>query len=158
MAIQEGQRVKADEVAQAEAEPSSGVNDDAEPLDKNVRTGVEAIKAITIAWTIKAPIFASVMLWTTYFVNGMLGSIVAALNPYVTSAFALNSLTPIVSVLSSVIGGVTNLTLAKDFDVFGRPAWMSLLRFHCYDRSRDDGGFPQCRVSRGSTGLLSSRQ
>jgi MFS family permease len=32
-----------------------------------------------------------------------------------------HSLTPTVGILSSVIGGVTNLTLAKVLDVFGRP-------------------------------------
>lgn len=55
------------------------------------------------------------------FVEGMLSGTTGALSPYVTSAFALHSLTPTVGILSSVIGGVTNLTLAKILDVFGRP-------------------------------------
>lgn len=38
-----------------------------------------------------------------------------------TSAFAEHSLTPTVSVVSSVIGGCTNFTIAKILDVFGRP-------------------------------------
>ncbi|KAJ9633241.1 hypothetical protein H2204_007137 [Knufia peltigerae] len=129
MAIQEQQPVEAAEVTLIEAEPPSGVNYENEVSDKNVQAsvqagvqaGVQAIEATTIAWTTKALIFAYVMLWITYFVEGMLGGVVAALNPYVTSAFALHSLTPTVSVLSSVIGGVTNLTLAKILDVFGRP-------------------------------------
>lgn len=54
-------------------------------------------------------------------VEGMLNGTAGALTPYVTSAFALHSLTPTVGIISSVIGGVTNLTLAKILDVFGRP-------------------------------------
>jgi MFS family permease len=44
-----------------------------------------------------------------------------ALNPYVTSAFQQHSLTPTVGILSSIFGGVCNLTVAKILDVFGRP-------------------------------------
>jgi MFS family permease len=51
----------------------------------------------------------------------MLAGVNGALAPYVTSAFALHSLTPTVSIISSIIGGVMNLTLAKILDVFGRP-------------------------------------
>jgi MFS family permease len=56
-----------------------------------------------------------------YFVEGMLAGVNGALAPYVTSAFALHSLTPTVSIISTIIGGVMNLTLAKILDVFGRP-------------------------------------
>jgi MFS family permease len=57
----------------------------------------------------------------TYLAEGMLAGTTAALIPFMTSAFALHSLTPTVGILSSVIGGVTNLALAKTLDVFGRP-------------------------------------
>lgn len=90
-------------------------------LDAHAQPGVQNIEAVTVAWTTTALIFAYVMIWLTYFVEGMLSSTSAALTPYVTSAFAQHSLTPTVGILSSVIGGVTNLTLAKILDVFGRP-------------------------------------
>jgi MFS family permease len=89
--------------------------------DTEAQPGIQNIEAITISWTTTALIFAYVMMWLTFFVEGMLSGTIAALTPYVTSTFALHSLTPTVAVLSSVIGGVTNLTIAKILDVFGRP-------------------------------------
>lgn len=44
-----------------------------------------------------------------------------ALSPYVTSSFWQHSLTPTVMIMSSIIGGVSKLTLAKILDVLGRP-------------------------------------
>jgi MFS family permease len=90
------------------------INSDAQP-------GVQTIEAVTVAWTNTALAVAYVMIWLIYFVEGTLSGTNAALSPYVTSAFAQHSLTPTVGILSSVIGGVTNLTLAKVLDVFGRP-------------------------------------
>ncbi|CAL8583700.1 hypothetical protein XPA_009320 [Xanthoria parietina] len=89
--------------------------------DAHAQPGVQGIEAVTVVWTTTALIIAYVMIWLTYFVEGLLSGTTAALTPYVTSAFVQHSLTPTVAVLSSVIGGVTNLTLAKILDVFGRP-------------------------------------
>ncbi|VUC22206.1 unnamed protein product [Clonostachys rosea] len=99
---------------------SSDPSDDSAP-DSDTQAGIQNIQATTLAWTTRSLIFAFVMIWLTYFVEGMLSASLVALTPYVTSNFALHSLTPTVSILSSVIGGVTNLTLAKILDVFGRP-------------------------------------
>ncbi|KAL9601176.1 MAG: hypothetical protein Q9219_002676 [cf. Caloplaca sp. 3 TL-2023] len=96
--------------------------DDIESIvDTHAQPGVQKIEAVTVAWTTAALTFAYIMIWLTYFVEGMLSGTTTALAPYVTSAFAQHSLTPTVGILSSVIGGVTNLTLAKILDVFGRP-------------------------------------
>ncbi|EXJ71557.1 uncharacterized protein A1O5_05365 [Cladophialophora psammophila CBS 110553] len=121
MAIPEETRIEGSEVSLDDSENSNAAGHSNEPPDRTAQSGVRDIEATTVAWTTNALIFAYVMLWITYFVEGMLGGVTAALNPYVTSAFALHSLTPTVGVLSSVIGGVTNLTLAKILDVFGRP-------------------------------------
>ena len=94
---------------------------DESAVDTNAQPGVQNIEAVTVAWTTTALVFAYVMIWLTYFVEGMLSGTAAALLPYVTSAFAEHSLTPTVTILSSVIGGVTNLTIAKVLDIFGRP-------------------------------------
>lgn len=99
---------------------SSDPSDDSAP-DADTQVGIQNIQATTLAWTTRSLVFAFVMIWLTYFVEGMLSASLVALTPYVTSNFALHSLTPTVSILSSVIGGVTNLTLAKILDVFGRP-------------------------------------
>lgn len=87
----------------------------------SAQAGVKNIEATTVAWNKNVLILAYVLIWLTYCVEGMLSNTTGALTPYVTSAFAQHSLTPTVGILSSVIGGVTNLTLAKILDVFGRP-------------------------------------
>ncbi|KAF2001390.1 siderophore iron transporter mirB [Amniculicola lignicola CBS 123094] len=97
-----------------------GIDEDSLP-DAEAQPGVQDMEAVTVAWTRNSLIFAYSMIWLTYFVEGMLSGTTGALSPYVTSAFALHSLTPTVGILSSVIGGVTNLTIAKILDVFGRP-------------------------------------
>ncbi|KAI4183816.1 MAG: hypothetical protein L6R41_005172 [Letrouitia leprolyta] len=97
------------------------VNSDESIVDSHAQAGVQNIEAVTVAWTTNALVFAYIMIWLTYFVEGILSGTTTALTPYVTSAFAQHSLIPTVGILSSVIGGVTNLTLAKILDVFGRP-------------------------------------
>lgn len=109
------------EVVEPHSSSPSPTNHEDDSLSDSAQEGVQNIEAVTLAWTKNALIFAYVMIWLTYFVEGMLSGTTAALSPYVTSAFALHSLTPTVGILSSVIGGVTNLTLAKILDVFGRP-------------------------------------
>lgn len=101
---------------------SVDVDDDGDSTPaSDVQPGVQNIEAVTVAWTTGALVFAYIIIWLTYFVEGILSGTMGILNPYVTSAFALHSLTPTVGILSSIIGGVTNLTLAKVLDVFGRP-------------------------------------
>ncbi|TQV93687.1 siderophore iron transporter [Cordyceps javanica] len=101
----------ADEVAPEDGGSGSG----------STQAGVKNIEATTVAWNKNILIVAYVLIWLTYCVEGMLSNTTGALTPYVTSAFTQHSLTPTVGILSSVIGGVTNLTLAKILDVFGRP-------------------------------------
>ncbi|KAF2852400.1 siderophore iron transporter-like protein mirB [Plenodomus tracheiphilus IPT5] len=103
----------------ASSEQSEPIND--ERPNAEAQAGIQAIEATTMAWTKTALIIAYIMIWLIYFVETMLAGVTAAFTPYVTSAFALHSLTPTVSILSSVIGGVVNLTIAKIIDVFGRP-------------------------------------
>ncbi|KAL3479231.1 major facilitator superfamily domain-containing protein [Aspergillus californicus] len=94
--------------------------------DSKLRTdedqkGVKEVEAIATVWTKPAQIIAYILIWIVYFAMLMQQNISASLTPYVTSAFMLHSLTATVSVLSSVIGGVCNLTIAKILDIFGRP-------------------------------------
>ncbi|KAI4643876.1 uncharacterized protein J4E79_011148 [Alternaria viburni] len=90
--------------------------------------GVLAIEATTQAWTGHSLTTAYIMIWFIYFVETLLAGTTAALIPYVTSAFSMHSFTPTVSILSNVVGGVTNLTIARIIDVFGRPHGLIL----CY--------------------------
>ena len=92
-----------------------------ETPDADSQAGVQDIEATALAWDKTNLIVAYVMLWFIYFLATTLSGVNNSLLPFVTSSFALHSLTPTVTILSSVIGGVTNLTIAKILDVFGRP-------------------------------------
>lgn len=52
-----------------------------------------------------------------------------SLSPYVTSSFLYHSLTATTSVLSSIIGGLIKLPLAKVLDIWGRPQGFALMVF-----------------------------
>jgi hypothetical protein len=90
-------------------------------IDTNFQAGVQKAEAITIVWTLKALVIAYIAIWCVYFVQGIVAGVSGALIPYVTSDFAAHSLIPMTSVLSQVIGGATNLCIAKILDIFGRP-------------------------------------
>lgn len=49
------------------------------------------------------------------------------MTPYVTSSFKEHSLTAVTSVLSSIIGGLSKLPLAKILDVWGRPQGFAIM-------------------------------
>jgi MFS family permease len=95
------------------------------PNDKSINTksqaGVQKAEATTIAWSLTALCVAYAVIWLVYFVQGIVTGVSGALLPYVTSDFAAHSLLPTTGVLSQVIGGVTNLGIAKILDIFGRP-------------------------------------
>ena len=55
--------------------------------------------------------------------------VLRAMNPYVVSAFRLHSLTAAVGIMSSVIGGLTKIPLAKLLDIWGRPQGLLLSLF-----------------------------
>lgn len=90
-------------------------------VDTRFQDGIQNIEAITISWSRVALWTAFTMIWLVYFVQGLVSGISSTLIPYVTSDFAMHSLTPTTSVISSVVGGVSNLIIAKFLDIFGRP-------------------------------------
>jgi hypothetical protein len=49
------------------------------------------------------------------------------LTPYVTSAFFAHSLTAATGIMSSLIGGLIKLPLAKVLDIWGRPQGFALM-------------------------------
>ncbi|KAL2067228.1 hypothetical protein VTL71DRAFT_1652 [Oculimacula yallundae] len=81
--------------------------------DINFQPGVQKAEAITLAWSMNALIVAYVVIWRVYFVPGIVTRLSSALMPFVASDFAAHSLLPTTSILSQVIGGVTNLCIAK---------------------------------------------
>lgn len=96
-------------------------NEDIESLSREAQSGVQAIEATAKVWTKTTLITAYIFTWIIYFVDSMQEGTTGLLISYVTSSFAKHSLTPTVGIMSSIIGGVSKLTLAKILDVFGRP-------------------------------------
>ncbi|KIW78032.1 hypothetical protein Z517_07865 [Fonsecaea pedrosoi CBS 271.37] len=100
-------------------------------IDTNFQAGVQKAEATTISWTKSTLVTAYVAIWLVYLVQGIVTGVSGALLPYATSAFAQHSLIPTTGVLSQVVGGVTNLGVAKILDIFGRPHGFLLCVFLC---------------------------
>jgi len=66
-------------------------------------------------------------IWCIYFINTLQQSITSSLTPYVTSAFEEHSLTAATSIMSSLIGGLFKLPLAKILDTWGRPQGYAMM-------------------------------
>ncbi|KPM40581.1 Siderophore iron transporter mirB [Neonectria ditissima] len=107
-----------DKHAQSDIQPYETSQDDP---PNHAQPGVQQIEAIATVWSPTTLITAYILIWIVYFTTLTQQAAASSLNPYVTSAFQHHSLTPTVGILSSVIGGVCNLTVAKVLDVFGRP-------------------------------------
>jgi MFS family permease len=60
-------------------------------------------------------------IWIIAFINALEQGMGFGLTTYVTSDFSLHSLTSATGVMSSIIGGLTKLPLAKLIDIWGRP-------------------------------------
>jgi fucose permease len=74
-------------------------------------------------------LLTSSSIWWIYFVTALQEVVVRAMNPYVTSAFRLHSLTAATGIMSSIIGGLTKIPLAKLLDMWGRPQGLLLSLF-----------------------------
>ena len=89
-------------------------------IHRDAQQGVQYIEAVATVWTKTSLIVAYVMIWFIYFLVLIEGYVIGTLSPFVTSAFGKHSLTPTVTVLASIVGGVSNLTLSKILDIWGR--------------------------------------
>lgn len=110
---------------------SSSVHDTnaAYNVDKEAQAGVQNAEAIAIVWSTKTLLVTYGLIWLVYFIMLLQQGGGNALKPYVTSAFQYHSLTPTVDILSFVIGGCANLTVAKILDVWGRPQGYAVALF-----------------------------
>ncbi|KXJ86039.1 siderophore iron transporter mirB [Microdochium bolleyi] len=106
--------------------PAHQVTSRDEAVDATAQSGVQGMEAIAIAWSKPALIVFYVLVWVVYLVSAICTTCMAALAPYVTSSFMLHSLTPTVSIISTVAVGVCNLSTAKILDVIGRPQGYAL--------------------------------
>ncbi|CAN9433884.1 unnamed protein product [Alternaria alternata] len=108
--------------------PHDTVSDE-ESLSSNAQAGVKAVQAAASVWTKYHLIGAYVIIWWIYFVTALQEVVVRAMNPYVTSAFRLHSLTAATGIMSSIIGGLSKIPLAKLLDMWGRPQGLLLSLF-----------------------------
>ncbi|KAF1358989.1 hypothetical protein EJ07DRAFT_156360 [Lizonia empirigonia] len=97
--------------------PSGEGTDDA-TLTASAQAGVKRVEAATTVWTKWHLVDAYLIIWWIYFVTALQEVVVRAMNPYVVSAFRLHSATGIVS---SIVGGLFKIPLAKLLDTWGRP-------------------------------------
>ncbi|KAJ5182329.1 hypothetical protein N7449_012476 [Penicillium cf. viridicatum] len=102
-------------------------NSDQESLDQEAQAGVRGVQAAAVVWTKSHLILAYAIIWFIYFVTSIQEVVIRSLNPYVTSAFMLHSLTAATSIMASIIGGLSKIPLAKILDSWGRPQGMSLM-------------------------------
>lgn len=66
-------------------------------------------------------------IWIITFVDSMQQTMGFQLSPYVTSSFALHSLTATTGIVSGIVGGLVKLPLAKMLDIWGRPQGFLLM-------------------------------
>ncbi|CAG8219761.1 unnamed protein product [Penicillium nalgiovense] len=102
-------------------------NSDQESLDQEAQAGVKGVQATAAVWTKSHMILAYVIIWFIYFITSIQEVVIRSLNPYVTSAFQLHSLTAATSIMANIIGGLSKIPLAKILDSWGRPQGMSLM-------------------------------
>ncbi|CDM30379.1 hypothetical protein DTO013E5_9521 [Penicillium roqueforti] len=100
---------------------------DQDSLDQEAQAGVKGVQATAAVWTKSHMILAYVIIWFIYFVTSIQEVVIRSLNPYVTSAFRLHSLTAATSIMANIIGGLSKIPLAKILDSWGRPQGMSLM-------------------------------
>ncbi|KAK4651075.1 hypothetical protein QC762_700120 [Podospora pseudocomata] len=96
-------------------------------ISSDAQAGVRAIEAAQLVWPKSHLIGAYVFIWLIYFVTSLQEVCARAYSPFVTSTFSSHSLTPVVYIVSSILGGVSKLPLAKILDIWGRPQGMALM-------------------------------
>ncbi|KAB5545790.1 siderophore iron transporter [Coniochaeta sp. 2T2.1] len=94
---------------------------DSDDISYDAQPGVQKMEATTKTWTRGWLIAAYLLIWLVTFVDAMQQGTTGSLTPYVTSSFARHSLTATTGIMSSLIGGLIKLPLAKVIDIWGRP-------------------------------------
>ncbi|ORX98679.1 major facilitator superfamily domain-containing protein [Clohesyomyces aquaticus] len=100
---------------------------DSETISSDAQNGVKAIEAATTVWSKSHLIAAYILMFMITFVDAMQQGTTGNLTPYITSSFQKHSLTAYTSIMSSIIGGVFKLPLAKILDIWGRPQGFALM-------------------------------
>ncbi|PNS15614.1 hypothetical protein CAC42_873 [Sphaceloma murrayae] len=123
-ATSHGSEPEKERVTSGSAELSDG-----ESIDSEAQNGVKEVEAVTSAWDKKSLIIAYIFVYMIFIVDSLQQQITTVFTPYVTSSFALHSLTATTSILSNLIGGLARLPLAKILDVWGRREGFAIMVF-----------------------------
>ncbi|PYH40331.1 putative transporter [Aspergillus saccharolyticus JOP 1030-1] len=83
--------------------------------------GVAEIEALASVWSTKTLYTGYVLVFIIFFINSLQQQTTGSLSPYVYSEFTDHSLIAMTNVLTSIIGGVSKLPIAKLIDILGRP-------------------------------------
>ncbi|KAI5779828.1 siderophore iron transporter-like protein [Geopyxis carbonaria] len=91
-----------------------------ESLSKDVQGGVHKAEAIASVWTKNELYCAYAGIFIVFFVNSLQQQTTGNLTAYAISDFASHSLVSTISIVSSIVGGVLKLPIAKMLDLWGR--------------------------------------
>ncbi|KAK3387924.1 hypothetical protein B0H63DRAFT_509616 [Podospora didyma] len=93
----------------------------------HAQRGVQKIEAAAQIWTKWHLIAAYGMIWLIYFVTSTQEVVIQSLSTFVTSSFAMHSLTPVAAIIGTIVAGVSKLALAKLLDIWGRPQGLAVM-------------------------------
>ncbi|CAG9954847.1 unnamed protein product [Clonostachys rosea f. rosea IK726] len=102
---------------------------DSDKISEDAQAGVRAIQGATSVWSKWHLAAAYANVWLIYVVIAIQSNVQRSLNPYVTSAFKLHSLTATIGIVSSIIGGLCYIPLSKILDTWGRPQGLAVTVF-----------------------------
>ncbi|TDZ67615.1 MFS siderochrome iron transporter 1 [Colletotrichum trifolii] len=103
---------------------------DSDSASEHKQDGVKNVEAITSVWSKSMLWIVFGLLYLVSFTDNLLQSVQGTLTPYITSAFGQHGLLATTSIISTILGGVSKLTIAKIIDIRGRAegfVWMVLL-------------------------------
>ncbi|KID72721.1 MFS siderochrome iron transporter 1 [Metarhizium brunneum] len=111
---------------------TSGVKNDGNASDSDeFQDGVREVRAVTTVWS-KTSLFSMfALLYLVSFVDYLQNNIDSILNPYITSSFGKHGLLNVGSVMSTIIGSVAPLFIAKVVDIWGRAEGFLLMVVVC---------------------------
>ncbi|KAH0595822.1 hypothetical protein MHUMG1_06370 [Metarhizium humberi] len=112
-----GSEIPMDSLEKVEERPAS---------DKGKQDGVKKVEAAAAVWTKWHLVAAFANIWLIYFILSIMEVVFRTLDPFVTSAFQKHSLTAAMGIISSIVGGLSKLAIAKILDTVGRPQGMAL--------------------------------
>ncbi|KAL1869504.1 hypothetical protein Plec18167_007802 [Paecilomyces lecythidis] len=82
--------------------------------------GVKQVEAVTQVFSKKVVFLTLVFIYLISFAAAMQQSVQQNLTPYITSSFSAHGLLATTNIVSTIIGGVSKLTIAKIIDIWGR--------------------------------------